>query len=209
MSERLERAGRRLSINPPYKEKATTSQEPPPPYSSFDPHGLQVVGYRYQSCVAGCPCRCHKRYHHSTPPVLSKVLGSLFVGYSSLVVNHPRCDESSCQRPSRFSLQLIYCFPGWFLNRAIIMAMTQGSFSTIQASIALHKIVPQTADIFEFCAAGDVAGVHSLIKLGKASPHDTYRAGGSPLLNVGSSMVYIYIYTDFTSMPSNGDRSKW
>lgn len=151
----------------------------------MDSYKLQVVGYRYQPCLAGCPCRCHKRHHHSTPPVLNRFLEGLFMGYSSMVVKHPRCDESSCYKPSKFSLQVIYRFPAWFLNRVIIMAITQGSFDSIQASIALHKIVPQTADIFELCASGDVAGIHAMIKMGKASPHDTYRAGGSPLLNVG------------------------
>jgi hypothetical protein len=54
----------------------------------------------------------------------------------------------------------------------------------------LHKIVPQTADIFELGASGDVAGIHAMIKMGKASPHETYRVGGSSLLNVGLSSAH-------------------
>jgi hypothetical protein len=172
------------------KENTATLQKPPPPCSTMASYGLQVVGYRYQPCSAGCPCRCYKRHHHSTPPVLNRFIGVLFIGYSSIVVKHPRCDESSCYQPSKFPLQVIYRFPAWLLNRAIIIAITQGSFESIQASIALHKIVPQTADIFELGASGDVAGIHAMIKMGKASPHETYRVGGSSLLNVGLSSAH-------------------
>jgi hypothetical protein len=47
------------------------------------------------------------------------------------------------------------------------MAITQGSFDSIQASIALHKIVTKTADIFELCTSGDVAGIHAMIKMAR------------------------------------------
>jgi hypothetical protein len=181
---------KQLSVMSRNKENTATLQKPPPPCSTMASYGLQVVGYRYQPCSAGCPCRCHKRHHHSTPPVLNRFIGVLFIGYSSIVVKHPRCDESSCYQPSKFPLQVIYRFPAWLLNRAIIIAITQGSFESIQASIALHKIVPQTADIFELGASGDVAGIHAMIKMGKASPHETYRVGGSSLLNVGLSSAH-------------------
>ncbi|KAH7356450.1 hypothetical protein BKA65DRAFT_207463 [Rhexocercosporidium sp. MPI-PUGE-AT-0058] len=143
VSQQLENVGR-LYSELPKREKGPS--EAPPAYSALDPYGLQVVGYRHTPCSAGCPCRCHNRNHHSSPPILSKFLGTLFIGYSSSIVSKPRCDSPSCHRPSKLSVQLIYCFPAWFLNRALIMAISQGSFDSIQASISLHKIVPQTAD---------------------------------------------------------------
>jgi hypothetical protein len=66
------------------------------------------------------------------------------------------------------------------------MSITQMAHESIQGSISLHKVVPHTAEVFDYCAAGDVSGIHSLFKMGKASANDTYRAGGSPLLTVGS-----------------------
>ena len=182
ISQKLEPLGR-LSLNNP-KEK--TDVPPLPPYSLYDTYDIQVIGYRHQPCVMQCPCDCHRRRHLNTPPVLNRFMGNLFMGYSSMVMAKSRCTESSCCQPSKFSMQLIYYFPSWFLNRALVMAVKQGAFGSVQASISLHKIVPQTADVFEFCAAGDVSGIHSLFKLGKASANDTYRAGGSPLLNVST-----------------------
>jgi hypothetical protein len=161
-----------------------TNMSPAPSYSAYEPFGVQVVGYRLEPCAVGCPCHCHQRRHFHSPAFLNKFMGILFFGYTSNIMPRSTCTESSCYQPTKFSMQLAYYFPSWFMSRAIVMAIKEGSFESIQASISLHKIVPQTADVFEFCAAGDVSGIHSLFKMGRASPNDTYRAGGSPLLNV-------------------------
>jgi hypothetical protein len=157
----------------------------PPPYSRYESYGLQVVGMSTERCSFECICDCHRRHHLKSPSALNKFMGQLFVGYTTVVVDRPLCNESSCYRSRVVSAHLFYYFPTWFLKRALMMSITQMAHESIQASISLHKVVPHTAEVFDYCAAGDVSGIHSLFKMGKASANDTYRAGGSPLLTVG------------------------
>lgn len=73
---------------------------------------LRMRFLRRSRCDSRCRCRCHKQTRVQTPQSLQSVLGTLLIGYTSLPVVTPQCNNESCKRPSEGFLQINYFFPG-------------------------------------------------------------------------------------------------
>lgn len=84
---------------PPKKELYTTT-------TRSEGMGVRVTPF-VVTCRAGCPCACHLQQKSSSPALLNRVLGRLFVGYAGLPLFSPKCNSSACKssRASQVSLE--------------------------------------------------------------------------------------------------------
>lgn len=118
---------------------------------------------RRSICEPRCRCRCHKQTRVQTPQRLQSVLGTSFIGYTSLPIVTPQCDNGSCKRPSEGFLQINYFFPGWFAARIISMTLRFQVNTGPEMSFRILNVRSRYASIFQYASAGDAKAVDMLL----------------------------------------------
>jgi hypothetical protein len=184
---------------------------------NFESIKVTVSKHRWKPCSSSCLCVCHIRSHWATPPLLRKVFGSMFVGYAGVPVFAPKCNRRSCAPGSFAEADLTYILPRWLFLRAVSMALTYTSRDGPQFNIRSCAVRSGSDLIFYYAAQGNVAGIHSLLKSGQASPFDVTPSGFSALY-VRQSLVPSRLCwqgnhiadseTEPSSMPCNTDKQK-
>ncbi|KAL8734803.1 MAG: hypothetical protein Q9181_003027 [Wetmoreana brouardii] len=76
---------------------------------------LAVRVNRYNSCRPGCSCVCHVEKRSSTPGLVDRVLGQVFVGYTGLPGMSPKCNVDACEKSQSPNMSFEYWFPLGFL----------------------------------------------------------------------------------------------
>lgn len=144
--------------------------------------GIRVTPY-IVTCRSGCSCDCHLQQKSSTPALLNRVLGQLFVGYTGLPVLSPKCTIEACQRSRASQINLEYWFPLGFLSSTIVR-MQVGYQSNVGALLQLDTLrrVPDTAQCVNFALNGDIEGLKHLFSHGLASPRDVSTTRGYSVL---------------------------
>jgi hypothetical protein len=143
---------------------------------------VRVMQNLKQSCFRWCSCRCHKKGHFQTPAMLNKLMGQLFVGYTSLPFYNSTCNEKMCRQRSNSSVRISYYFPPWFMMRAMLFMATHVTDEGPEMLLKMTRTCPRDAEIFFFSATGNTEGIKSLFEKGLASPYDvTYGTGTSAL----------------------------
>jgi ankyrin repeat protein len=134
-------------------------------------------------CKPGCACKCHVRVKASTPAVLNRLLGQLFIGYSGLPALGPECNIDSCQKLRSTHLSLEYWFPMEFLTSKIIRLQIgyQPTTGTLLQLDTLRR-VPDTAQCVNYALSGNIEGLKYLFYRGLASPRDVSSTRGYSLL---------------------------
>lgn len=108
-------------------DMSTTRKERPPPYTKevhtpaaqSEGMGVRVTPF-VLTCRSGCPCACHLQQKSSTPALLNRVFGRLFVGYTGLPIFSPKCSVSTCTKSRASQVNLEYWFPLGSLSSAIV-----------------------------------------------------------------------------------------
>ena len=144
--------------------------------------GIRTVQFPRTSCTPWCSCSCHRETRLRTPRILEQFIGSLFVGYSGLPALRPPCNEKTCHLQAQPLTYVTYFFPRWFLSRMVTFMMTVTPLAGPVASLKVQRVVPGSADVFNFARLGDIDGMKALFEKGLASPHDVqYESGVTPL----------------------------
>ena len=101
-------------------------------------------------------------------------MGTLFWGYTGSSLLGPKCDNSTCQSHTGRSFQLNYCFPRWFLERAIHIVAAMTYTGTPIFGLEVRRRVGWGGEdgILRFALTGNTIGVTSLLDVGKASMTD-------------------------------------
>ena len=146
------------------------------PYSNTV--GVRVAQPVEVSCVVGCSCRCHTRQSVKSPPILTRMIGSFFMGYTGHPTQLQSCSEALCQRRSSFSVQLTYLFPQWFMMKMIAITVARNKFGDLSYHPKVARVVPANAKIFSYISTGDVSGIRDLFSRGLASPSDIRSESG-------------------------------
>ena len=134
-------------------------------------------------CKSCCACCCHKRTRIQMSSVVGNLMGSLYLIYSN-GYSHLPCNENSCQRRLQITLNLTYHFPRWLLSRVLNTYWGLDSIGCPTVALRMPRIRPDTAPIFHLAAAGDIAGMRRMFRLGLASPDDVSHAFGYSVLHV-------------------------
>lgn len=166
------------------------------PNDSFS--ALRMRFLRRSRCDSRCRCRCHKQTRVQTPQMLQSVLGTLFVGYASLPVVTPPCDNERCKGSSEGFLQINYFFPGWFIARIISVTLRFQGNTGPEMSFRILNVRSKNASIFHYASAGDAKAVDMLLTTKKASVLDVTDDTGHSALHVRGAMplAHTHILTD-------------
>jgi hypothetical protein len=149
---------------------------------------MRASCYR-KTCLPWCSCQCHIRYNLRTPDLFKSVMGSLFVGYSSLPVLAQNCNEKSCRRRSALRVIISYQFPKWMWARALLASML-AAIQGPELLLRVPRIIPFASHTYQYCLDGSVMALRRLFEEGHASPYDI-DARGFSLLHVSSHSPYI------------------
>jgi len=159
-------------------ERALTSDPALPPFL------VQVQGTPLRQpsgCRSLCSCPCHSMNSFASGQNLRQMLGSLFLGSSSIPYIAGRCTDPACRRDGSSSATVSYIFPSWVCGRRILAAVYFARMTRPQFVFRVRQVVPANADVFIFAANGNIEGLKELFTSRKASPLDTDVVGRTPL----------------------------
>jgi hypothetical protein len=143
---------------------------------------LDISRFRKQACRPFCSCICHRRHRRRAPTLMNKLLGSLFLGYSSIPFFAVKCDDSSCIQPSQFSATFTYYFPSWFLVKHMLsLVLMTTPLGDPGGVLKIRKIQYSDFAIFRMASIGDCLGIKSLLDNHIVHPSTTWWGGWSPL----------------------------
>jgi hypothetical protein len=120
------------------------------------------------------------------PVILKSLLGSLSLSYMGLPIFASKCTNSSCQNHPGRSLEVVYCFPRWFLERTvyIIAAMTYIGTPVFGLEVRRRVGWGREDNILRFALTGNTLGIKSLLSDAKASLIDVDPNHGRTALQV-------------------------
>ena len=148
--------------------------------------GVRVRLNRYiTTCPVACNCICHTTAKASTPAMIDRVLGQLFVGYAGLPFLNARCDAEGCTKSQSPWITLEYWFPlGYFWSQIFRLQVAYRTNFGPQVSLGTLRRVPDTALSIKYALTGNIEGLRTLFTRGLASPVDVCNTRGYSLLSV-------------------------
>ncbi|KAE8149462.1 ankyrin repeat-containing domain protein [Aspergillus avenaceus] len=157
-------------------------QENHPSPTRSEGMGVRVTPFLI-TCQSGCPCACHSHQKSTSPALLNRVLGRLFVGYAGLPFFSPKCDFQACKKSRASQVTLEYWFPLGFLSSSIVRLQVgyQPNIGTLLQLDTLRR-VPDTAQCVSFALHGEIEGLKYLFENGLASPRDVSTGRGYSVL---------------------------
>jgi len=154
---------------------------------TFSAIRLQVR--RQNQCHGLCNCICHSSTRMRTPTYLNNVIGVLFLGYSGMPLLRLSCSVNECKSYATRSLDLIYTFPKWILQRAIylVAAVTANDGPMVGLTIRRRIEYQGENNIFQMAVVGNAEGVRELLSRRLASPNDLDTLYGESALYVSKA----------------------
>ncbi|EEP77276.1 predicted protein [Uncinocarpus reesii 1704] len=160
------------------------SRQSSPPATPTNSEGLTVRVTPYVvTCRRGCPCACHSKQKASTPALLNRIFGQLFIGYAGLPLVGPKCDTARCLGSQASQVSVEYWFPLGFFSSTILRMQLghQPNMGSLFHLDTLRK-VPDSAQCVNLAVKGDIEGLKHLFSRGLASPRDISTTRGYSLL---------------------------
>ncbi|KAJ6190496.1 hypothetical protein N7519_000517 [Penicillium mononematosum] len=144
--------------------------------------GIRVAPFSV-TCRSGCPCSCHSHQKATSPTLVNRVFGQLFVGYAGLPYFSPKCNTHACSKSRARQVSLEYWFPFTSLSSAIVRLQV-GYQPNVGTMLHLDTIrrVPDTAQCVSFALNGNIDGLKYLFSKGLASPRDVSTSRGYSVL---------------------------
>lgn len=114
-------------------------------------------------CNRACVCACHGSSTVKSPDSLSRILGSLFIGYAGVVspLNPTKCSRKGCKKRSELSVK--YYFPRWFVSGMISLALSSLMTGRVDISLAFNPVLAWNSNVFLF-AESNLEGLSDIIK---------------------------------------------
>ena len=144
------------------------------------------VPVRRRRCKSSCNCACHSRYQYQTLPVLRRLIGALFLGYVGPPLLSSECNDEMCQAHLTSSFSLVYCFPQWFISRAIhiVAAITSTGCPVFGLQVRRRIEWGSKDGIIRFALTGNTQGIGHLLVNKQASLTDVDPNHGRSALHV-------------------------
>ena len=192
-------------LRPILAERRRRSSESASRLNALQPSRSEGVRIRLNqyasSCNSDCRCACHTSKRSSTPTVMDRILGKLFVGYAGIPLLNDKCDVKECDKSQIPHVNMEYWFPlGLFWSQIVRLQLGYQSHLGPQVSLSMLRRVPDSAPCVNFALDGNIDGLKDLFKRGLASPKDVSSTRGYSILRVS--------YQNSGSC-SVADRSQW
>lgn len=171
--------GRRPSYSRPLPpaRKQTQHQE----LESPENVGIRVT--QYGVCRPRCPCVCHVQIRSSTPGVIDRVFGQLFVGYAGLPLVNANCNTNSCEKNQAAHVSVEYWFPlGFVWSKILRLQLTYQPNIGPRFELSTLRRVSDSAQCVNFALNGNIDGLKERFKRGLASPQDVSTTRGYSVL---------------------------
>ena len=158
-------------------------------------HATTTFELTRNSCELDCSCTCHKTSRFRSPTFMTTIVGSLFLGYNAVPWFSRNCDSAFCRSHSS-KLAYTYAFPRWFVNRVIILKISNTRLGGPELCLRLARMRPKESGIFS--AAGDMSDevavyhVRRLLLAGEASVLDV-TPDGETALQVNRNVLIVEI----------------
>ena len=150
-----------------------------------NPHDVGIRVTHYNSCRSGCPCSCHVQTTSSTPGIIDRMFGQMFVGYAGLPFLSPKCNIGSCEKSQAAHVSLEYWFPlGFVWSQIVRFRLTYQPSVGPQFELSSLRRVPDSAQCVNFALNGNIEGLKDLFRRGLASPRDVSTTRGYSVLRV-------------------------
>ena len=135
---------------------------------------LSIQLRRQSHCGKGCNCICHSNARWRSPSLLDAYFGTLIVGYLGLPKFTPKCNRDECRGNAATYIEMTYCFPQWFLERAVYMLAAMNGFGGPVVGLTVRRRTEYTCanSIFQMAVVGNVEGVRALLTDKTANPND-------------------------------------
>lgn len=148
--------------------------------------GVRIRLNQYaSSCNSDFRCACHTSKRSSTPTVVDRILGQLFVGYAGIPLLNDKCDVKECDKSQVPYVNMEYWFPlGLFWSQIVRLQLGYQSHLGPQVSLSMLRRVPDSAPCVKFALDGNIDGLKDLFKRGLASPKDVSSTRGYSILRV-------------------------
>ncbi|KAL8816264.1 MAG: hypothetical protein Q9223_004697 [Gallowayella weberi] len=138
---------------------------------------------QYKYCRAGCSCQCHLEKKSSTPGLVDRVLGQVFVGYTGLPGISEKCNVDTCEKSQSPVMSFEYWFPlGFMWSQIVRLRLTYESNLGPRFEMSTLRRVPDSAQCVTFALNGDIDGLKDLFRRGLASPRDVSTTRGYSVL---------------------------
>ena len=171
--------GRRPSYSRPLPPARQQTQHEN--FKSPDDVGMRVT--QYGVCRPGCPCRCHTQARSSTPGLIDRVFGQIFVGYAGLPLINAKCDTASCEKSQAAHVSVEYWFPlGFVWSKIFRLQMTYRPNIGPQFELSTLRRVSDSAQCVNYALNGNIDGLKDLFRRGLASPRDVSTTRGYSVL---------------------------
>lgn len=168
---------------PSYSRPTSVSRQPTQHegVKSSEDIGMRVT--QYAACAPGCLCRCHIQARSSTPGLVDRVLGQMFVGYAGLPLINAKCDTDTCEKNQAAHISVEYWFPlGFLWSKILRLQLTYQPNIGPQFELSTLRRVPDSAQCVNFALSGNIDGLKDLFKRGLASPKDVSTTRGYSVL---------------------------
>ncbi|KAL8730166.1 MAG: hypothetical protein Q9166_004249 [cf. Caloplaca sp. 2 TL-2023] len=142
-----------------------------PDISGSDSIAIRVN--QYKSCRPGCACQCHLEKRSSTPGLVDRVPGQVFVGYTGLPGISLKCSVETCEKSQSPVMSFEYWFPlGFMWSQIVRLRLTYEHNLGPRFDLSTLRRVPDSAQCITFALNGNIDGLKDLFKRGLASPRD-------------------------------------
>jgi len=135
---------------------------------------LEFSRFQKRGCVPQCECTCHQRRRYRSPSFAQKVLGEVFIGFSTLPLLSKPCSDDRCTQRSPFSATLTYYLPTFFLKKMVSLVLITTSQGDPAACV---KVRPLSSDfsIYRAVEGNDLQGVRKMVDSRLAHPSATFK----------------------------------
>ena len=140
---------------------------------------------RCNPCMGVCGCVCHTHRTLQTPQNLHRLMGNLLIGYAGMSLWRPKCDVPSCCGYWAKAVKINYCFPQWFVARAVQLTW-HNCFGGPEFEVSLQRRLPEFMEnsVFVLAHAGNSEAVKTLLTHRKIMPNDAEATRGRTPLHV-------------------------
>ena len=151
--------------------------------SSESSEGVGMRVTQRGACRPGCPCNCHLQARSSTPGLIDRVFGQMFVGYAGLPFVNAKCDTESCEKSQAAHISVEYWFPlGFAWSKILRLQLTYQARIGPQFELSTLRRVPDSAQCVNFALNGNIDGLKDLFRRNLASPRDVSTTRGYSVL---------------------------
>ena len=124
-ASQLNRPGHMCGYRSSYPKALPPTRKHTQHLSSESPEGAGMQVTQHAACQPGCPCRCQSQCRSSTPGLIDRVFGRIFLHYAGLPFVNAKCDTDSYGKRQAANISVEYWFPpGFAWSNILLLELT-------------------------------------------------------------------------------------